>query len=156
MVPVHGLLVELSNCGSKRVGVASYCVGNRFPFLAPNRSGPGLYAPMLLMHLALLGHTIMAGTFAKVINTLQRIKFAQMHLAYLNEAEHWLTQPPPGVECAVPEVFSPFADQSGYCSSTWLSLEITRLNSAWLKIYSAELGWARNARGFTRFGSEIT
>ena len=51
-------------------------VAEKFPFMLPNERGPGLYKPMLLMMVALMPSSILCGTFAKVINKLQQIKFA--------------------------------------------------------------------------------
>ena len=84
--------------------------------MLPNERGPDLYEPMLLRMVSLMPHSILSGTFAKIINNLQRIKFAQIHLSYLDMLNFWLNeQPPLYVDCRVPKPFSPFADQFGYC-----------------------------------------
>ena len=90
-------------------------VAEQFPFVAPNQQGPGLYAPMISMLVAFMPNSILYGSFTKAINILQRINFAQTHLAYLDEAQYWKHQPPAYVSCGVVEPFSPFDDQSGYC-----------------------------------------
>jgi hypothetical protein len=50
-------------------------VFEQFPFMPPSKSGPGIYTPMVLMLVSLLPHSVMLGTFANSINTLQRINY---------------------------------------------------------------------------------
>ena len=66
---------------------------------------------MLLMLVALMPHTVMTGTFAKIINILQHIKFAQTQVSYLDIVDYWLNgHPPLNVNCKVPMLFSPLVD----------------------------------------------
>ena len=91
-------------------------VSEQFPFMSPSQYGPGIYAPMILMLVALMPHAVYFGSFAKIINQLQRINFAQSHVSYLDAVDHWLNvQPPPKVDSLVPAPFSPYKDQTGYC-----------------------------------------
>ena len=93
-----------------------------FSFMSPNQYSLGIYAPMLLTMVALIPHTEMFGTFTKIINILQRIKFAQRHVSYLDILGHWHNdQQPLNVNCRVPTPFSLFANQSGYCGVELLS-----------------------------------
>ena len=50
-------------------------VFEQFPFMSPSKSGPGIYTPMVLMLVSLLPHSVMLGTFANSINTLQRTNY---------------------------------------------------------------------------------
>jgi len=70
-------------------------IAEQFPFMMPNERGPGLYAPMLLMMVSLMPHSILYGTFANVINNLQRVKFAQTHILYLDMVDYWINVQPP-------------------------------------------------------------
>ena len=96
-------------------------VAEQFPFMTPHIHGPGYYAPMMLMLVAMMPSSILFGTYAKVINILQRFKFAQTHASYLDAVDHWKNvQPPAIVNCTVPKPFSSFEDQTGYCGIKFL------------------------------------
>ena len=115
--------VQCNDCASCFRTVDPKCISTlptrvaaQFPFVSPNQYGPGIYAPMITMLVALMPNSILFGSFTKVINTLLHVNFAQTHLAYLKEAAHWKNiEPPVIVSCGVVTPFSPFADQSGYC-----------------------------------------
>jgi len=111
-----------TNCGCCFRTIDSRClstlpteVAEQFPFVSPTQYGPGLYAPMILMLVALMPSSILYGTFAKVINILLRVNYAKTHLSYLEEVQHWKTDAKPViVSNPIPTPFSSFDDQSGY------------------------------------------
>lgn len=89
-------------------------VADQFPFISPTERGPGVYGPMLTMMKELFPSSVMIGKFAKVINVLLHVNFAQTHVSYLDAIHHWHNQPSAVVDCRVPAPFSPFADMGGY------------------------------------------
>ncbi len=72
VVYCHHQRVLCNKCGATFATVDPESLAT-LPFMSPSKSGPGIYTPMVLMLVSLLPHSVMLGTFANSINTLQRM-----------------------------------------------------------------------------------
>lgn len=78
-----------------------------FPFLFPTKYGPGIAKEMLHVHLCAKIKGIDGGTFAGFFNEAQRVEYAKLHNAYLDEILHWRSNPPLAISSHIPDPFSP-------------------------------------------------
>ncbi len=76
--------------GSNAMASLPTPVAEQFPFMLPTDYGPGLYAPMVLMLVLLMPNSIIYGIFVKVIDKLQRAKYAAANVSYLNAIFGWI------------------------------------------------------------------
>ena len=106
-----------------------------FPFCFPTKYGPGVAKEMVHVNLCAKTKGIDGGTFAGFFNEAQRVDYAKLHNAYLDEALHWLSNPPLVVSSSIPDPFSPFDDHEGYCG---VSLFKRTLNVS-TRLFMAEL-----------------